>query len=136
MAQNLFKSSAKVLFKNEAKWETLWRKFKWYDWEGQKLGLLWHDQNCEEIYPEVQEAILRLPPHEYDARQRRITRASLLTLHNELLPKSQWTKWDDETWYLQPYLDEIEREKAERLQTTGKKPWWWYQHHYNQKIGH
>ncbi len=50
------------------------------------------------IFPEVREAVRRLSirePHEYDARQMRIMRAHNLAMNNELLPKEQWTKWEE-----------------------------------------
>jgi len=76
--------------------------------------------------PEVDEAIRRLPPHIYDARVERVFRASSLGLKNEILPKDQWTKWEDETWYLKPYLDECLREIHDSKRLTGMKPGWYY----------
>lgn len=43
-------------------------------------------------------------------------------MNNERLPRNQWTKWDEETFYLKPYLDEIEKEKLERSNSSGIKP--------------
>lgn len=67
------------------------------------LGLLYHDTVNDSI-DFVQEAIRRLPPHEYDGRQFRIMRAANLGMNNEVLPKDQWTQWHDvisnHNWYL------------------------------------
>lgn len=49
-------------------------------------------------------------------------RATLLSMNNEVLSKDKWTQWDEETYYLQPYLEEIESEKHERIHSSGLKP--------------
>ncbi|MCP9265274.1 Cytochrome b-c1 complex subunit 7 [Dirofilaria immitis] len=77
------------------------------------LGLLFHDQ-CFEPAPEVKEALRRLnlkEPWLFDERKIRLYHAHSLKSHGEQLPREKWTKWEDETWYLKPYLDEIEEEK-------------------------
>lgn len=61
-------------------------------------------------------------PWHFDARHQRLARAHMLATHLERLPKEKWTKWDEETFYLKPYLDEIEAEKLERVNTSGLKP--------------
>ncbi|KAE9552977.1 hypothetical protein FO519_003814 [Halicephalobus sp. NKZ332] len=105
--------------------------FKWtryiswnYLWGGREYGLLWHDQYFEPA-PEVTEALRRLnlkEPWLFDQRKMRLSRAHTMTMHNEILPKDQWTKWEDETFYLKPYLDEIEAEKKERARSSGLIP--------------
>uniref|UniRef100_A0AC34R877 Cytochrome b-c1 complex subunit 7 n=2 Tax=Panagrolaimus sp. JU765 TaxID=591449 RepID=A0AC34R877_9BILA len=105
--------------------------FKWmryvswnYLWGGREYGLLWHDQYFEPA-PEVTEALRRLnlkEPWLFDQRKMRLSRAHTMSMHNEKLPKDQWTKWEDETFYLKPYLDEIEAEKKERARTSGLIP--------------
>uniref|UniRef100_A0A0N4ZTB2 Cytochrome b-c1 complex subunit 7 n=1 Tax=Parastrongyloides trichosuri TaxID=131310 RepID=A0A0N4ZTB2_PARTI len=101
------------------------RYISWkYLWGGREYGLLFHDQYFEPA-PEVQEALRRLnlkEPWKFDERKVRLTRAHTLAMHAEKLPKSQWTQWEDETWYLKPYLDEIEAEKQERANTSGIVP--------------
>lgn len=70
--------------------------------------------------------------------QIRLSRAHTLALHGEKLPKAEWTQWDQvafhskfnfkksiflqESWYLKPYLDEIEAEKKARAETSGLIP--------------
>ncbi|KRX94542.1 Cytochrome b-c1 complex subunit 7, partial [Trichinella pseudospiralis] len=95
------------------------------------LGLLWHDTYSEakEI---VEEAVRRLPPEEYDKRAIRLLRAAQLTLKHEYLPKDQWTKWEDETWYLKPHLDRIKREYRDYKTFTGRKPYWATRANYEQ----
>jgi ubiquinol-cytochrome c reductase cytochrome c1 subunit len=131
-----FKSFAKVKFVNETGFQNLMRKVQWKDWYGQQYGLLYNDVNPCDADFETEEAISRLPPHEYDARQRRLLRADILSQNNEILPKEMWTKWDDETWYLEPYLDEIEREKKDSMESVRTRPWWWYMRMYKKREGH
>uniref|UniRef100_A0A914D274 Cytochrome b-c1 complex subunit 7 n=1 Tax=Acrobeloides nanus TaxID=290746 RepID=A0A914D274_9BILA len=107
------------------------RWFRWYYWNHmcgfQKHGLLFHDQYFEPC-AEVTEALRRLQmkePHVYDARIQRLSRGTLKAQENEYLPKEEWTKWEEESWYLSPYLAEVEKEKKERLQTSGLKPGFW-----------
>ncbi|KAI6174092.1 Cytochrome b-c1 complex subunit 7 [Aphelenchoides besseyi] len=99
-----------------------------YAWSGREYGLLYHDQ-CFEPAPEVKEALRRLnlkEPWEFDQRKIRLTRAHNLAMNNERLPKSEWTQWDEETFYLKPYLDEIEAEKLERTKSSGFVPGYEY----------
>lgn len=63
---------------------------------------------------DVKEAIRRLPPKLYDERMFRIVRAHHLFHQREYLPKDQWTKWEEDVKYLQPYLEEVIRERKER----------------------
>ncbi|CAB3404841.1 unnamed protein product [Caenorhabditis bovis] len=101
------------------------RKFAWNNlWGGREYGLLFHDTYFEPA-PEVTEALKRLnlkEPHLFDQRKVRLSRAHTLALHGEKLPKAEWTKWEDETWYLKPYLDEIEAEKKARAESSGLIP--------------
>ncbi|KHJ80515.1 Ubiquinol-cytochrome C reductase complex subunit [Oesophagostomum dentatum] len=101
------------------------RKFAWnHLWGGREYGLLFHDTYFEPA-PEVTEALRRLnlkEPHLFDQRKMRLSHAHTLATHGERLPKEQWTKWEEETWYLKPYLDEIENEKKARAETTGLIP--------------
>jgi hypothetical protein len=111
-----------------------------YFWSGREYGLLFNDQYFEPA-PEVQEALRRLclqEPHEFDQRKIRLTIAHTLAMNNERLPKDKWTRWDDvscffgflrferlcfqETFYLQPYLNAINAEKTERVDTSGLLP--------------
>ena len=58
-----------------------------------KLGL-WHD-DCLYEDEEVKEAVRRLPERLQDDRTFRITRAMQLSLQHQLLPKDQWTTYDE-----------------------------------------
>lgn len=64
--------------------------------------------------PDVAEAVRRLPADVVDARNRRITLAFHCSLNKTYLPKEQWTKYEEDVKYLEPYLEEVKREKAER----------------------
>lgn len=45
--------------------------------------------------PDVKEAILRLPEPVYNDRMFRIKRALDLSLKHQILPKNQWTKFEE-----------------------------------------
>lgn len=65
----------------------------------------------------VQEAIRRLPPNLQDERAFRIQRATQLSLMKTVLPKDQWPTFEEDVEkgrYLQPYLTEVKRERAEQ----------------------
>lgn len=76
------------------------------------VGLFLND--CYESTPEVEEAIRRLPSDVFDARNKRIATAFHLSLNKIYLPKEQWTKYEDDVKYLEPYLEEVNRENAEK----------------------
>jgi hypothetical protein len=53
---------------------------------------------------------------------KRLGRFQSLLMQQEKLPRSEWTQWDQETFYLKPYLVEIEAEKLERRATSATTP--------------
>lgn len=57
------------------------------------LGLL-HDDTLHDT-PEVKEALRRLPKKLQDERQYRVTRALYLSMRKEVLPKAEWTKYEE-----------------------------------------
>jgi len=100
------------------------RYWAWnYGWGGREYGLQYHDLMFESA-PEVKEAIRRLSlrePWEYDARVKRLINAHIMSSNNEKLDRKDWTKWDDETFYLHDYLVEVLKEKKARAETSGLK---------------
>jgi ubiquinol-cytochrome c reductase subunit 7 len=78
-----------------------------------RLGLLYDDLLIEETEA-MQEAIRRLPESEQIARAYRFRRAFQLTIQHAELPKSEWTKPEEDIRYLTPILEEVKREFAER----------------------
>ena len=40
----------------------------------------------------------------------------MLSTQKSILPQEQWTKPEDDVRYLQPYLEEIRRERAEKAE--------------------
>merc|ERR1711973_195744 len=65
----------------------------------------------------VKEAISRLPPQLQDERSFRITRALQCCVEKTVLPKDQWSTWEDHKakgFYLKPYIDEVIREMDEK----------------------
>ncbi|XP_076661434.1 cytochrome b-c1 complex subunit 7 [Halictus rubicundus] len=65
-------------------------------------------------YPEVEEAIRRLPKRIQEERIFRLVRAAQLEGIHRILPEEQWTKFEEDELYLTPLVDEVKREKAER----------------------
>jgi len=83
-----------------------------------QLGLM-HDDTLHET-EEVKEALHRLPKRILDERQFRITRALYLSMRKEILPKEEWTKWEEDVKYLQPVLDEVHKEFNEQQEWNKK----------------
>ncbi|XP_075069935.1 cytochrome b-c1 complex subunit 7 [Mixophyes fleayi] len=83
-----------------------------------KLGLMRDDTLYEN--EEVQEAIRRLPPKVYDDRIFRIKRALDLDMKKSILPKEQWTEYEQDVHYLEPYLKEVVRERKEQAEWQKK----------------
>ncbi|XP_069477498.1 cytochrome b-c1 complex subunit 7 [Ambystoma mexicanum] len=83
-----------------------------------KLGLLRDDTIYEN--DDVKEAVKRLPPKAVDDRNFRIKRALDLTAKHQVLPKEMWTKYEEEDYYLTPYLKEVIRERKERQEWDKK----------------
>ncbi|XP_067356965.1 cytochrome b-c1 complex subunit 7 [Channa argus] len=77
-----------------------------------KFGLMRDDTIYEDS--EVKEALRRLPEKVYNDRMFRIKRALDLSMRQQILPKDQWTKYEEDDQYLTPYLEEVIREKKER----------------------
>ncbi|XP_053321992.1 cytochrome b-c1 complex subunit 7 [Spea bombifrons] len=87
---------------------------KWYYGAAgfNKLGLMRDDTIFED--DDVKEAIRRLPENLYNDRMFRIKRALDLSLRQQNLPKQQWTKYEEDVHYLEPYLKEVIRERKEK----------------------
>ncbi|CAK6949421.1 cytochrome b-c1 complex subunit 7 [Scomber scombrus] len=77
-----------------------------------KMGLMRDDTIYEDS--DVKEALKRLPEHMYNDRMFRMKRAMDLSMKMQILPKDQWTKYEEEVNYLTPYLEEVIRERKER----------------------
>lgn len=78
-----------------------------------QLGLRYDDlvQEENEI---VQEALRRLPEQEANERMFRIRRAMQTALRQEVLPKNQWTKAEEDKRYLSPLIEQVSQELQER----------------------
>lgn len=63
---------------------------------------------------DVKEAIRRLPRKLYDERNYRMIRAFQLSMTKTILPKNEWTKYEEDVKYLEPYLEEVVKEREER----------------------
>lgn len=70
--------------------------------------------DCLYETPDVVEALKRLPTKLLDERCFRQYRALHLSTCHRILPKEEWTKYEEDVRYLEPYLEEIEREREER----------------------
>merc|ERR1711988_116245 len=62
----------------------------------------------------VQQALKRLSPKEAYDRVFRMRRAFQCSLSHQLLPKTEWTKTNDDYPYLSPIIREITAEQTER----------------------
>lgn len=76
------------------------------------LGL--HRDDCLYENSDVKEALKRLPTATLDERNFRMVRAMHLSMNKQILPKDQWTKYEEDCKYLEPYLDEVVREREEK----------------------
>lgn len=72
-----------------------------------------HDDVLYET-PDVEEALRRLPANLIDERNFRITRALQCSGQKKILPKEEWTKYEEDVRYLQPYLNEVIKERLEK----------------------
>ncbi|KAL1863945.1 hypothetical protein VTK73DRAFT_6324 [Phialemonium thermophilum] len=80
-----------------------------------KLGLRADDLISEENAV-VAQALKRLPMKENYDRVFRLRRAMQCSITHKLLPKSEWTKPEEDVPYLGPLIAEIEAEAKERAQ--------------------
>ncbi|KAL2311980.1 hypothetical protein POMI540_4519 [Schizosaccharomyces pombe] len=78
-----------------------------------KYGLRYDDLMLEEN-DDTQKALSRLPKMESYDRVYRIRRAMQLSIENKILPKSEWTKPEEDYHYLRPVLAEVIAERKER----------------------
>ncbi|KAM3967516.1 ubiquinol-cytochrome C reductase complex 14kD subunit [Aphomia sociella] len=77
-----------------------------------KYGLLRDD--CLHETDDVKEALRRLPDHVVDERNFRIIRAVQLSIQKTVLPKEEWTKYEEDKLYLSPIVDQVKKERLER----------------------
>ncbi|XP_037287917.2 ubiquinol-cytochrome c reductase 14 kDa subunit-like [Rhipicephalus microplus] len=107
--------SANKVFKNTSTWARfMFSTSKYYQY-----GLLKNDMYRDE--PVTLEAVRRLPKKLQDDRNYRILRAVQCNIAHTILPESQWTKFEDDVPYLEPYIAEVEKEEAEKKE--------WYRTH-------
>ncbi|KAJ2948116.1 hypothetical protein O0L34_g9914 [Tuta absoluta] len=87
---------------------------KWaYNMAGfNKYGLLRDD--CLHETEDVKEALRRIPAHVVDERNFRIVRAMQLSIQKNILPKEEWTKYEEDKLYLSPVVEQVEKERKER----------------------
>ncbi|KAH8293501.1 hypothetical protein KR054_001063 [Drosophila jambulina] len=77
-----------------------------------KYGL--YRDDCLHENEDVLEAVRRLPQDLYDERNYRIMRALHLSMTKTILPSCEWTKYEEDVKYLEPYLNEVIQERLER----------------------
>lgn len=70
--------------------------------------------DCLYETPDVTEALRRLPTKLVDERNFRHYRALHLSMLHQVLPKDQWIKYEEDVRYLEPYLEEVRREREEK----------------------
>ncbi|BFZ11253.1 hypothetical protein BsWGS_14292 [Bradybaena similaris] len=98
-----------------------WYKFRrwmYYKSYFPQLGLRKDDVIMETYVTEkvLAEALKRIPKQELYARNYRILRANQLCMLKQILPRDQWTVYEEDTHYLLPYMEEVEKEFEERKQ--------------------
>ncbi|KAF5024786.1 hypothetical protein F66182_3130 [Fusarium sp. NRRL 66182] len=78
-----------------------------------QMGLR-YDDLLEEENETAQKALKRLSNRESYERIYRIRRAVQLSIQHKLLPKEQWTPSSEDVPYLQPLMEKVDAEKAEK----------------------
>lgn len=78
------------------------------------IGLCSADDLISEENETVLKALSRLPAKDNYDRIYRLRRATQLSLQHKLLPKSEWTKPEEDTPYLSPLIAQIRAEEAEK----------------------
>jgi ubiquinol-cytochrome c reductase subunit 7 len=61
----------------------------------------------------VQEALKRLPKDVFQERQFRLTRSLLVSSKKDVLPKEEWTTFENDLQYLTPYVEQVRSELRE-----------------------
>lgn len=89
-----------------------------YPWKciGLKHDDLWVE------FPYVQAACLRLPKQVLIDRTNRIREALVANSQGRQLPENQWTKHEEDTPYLYPYITEVQKEWADRAAFRSRIP--------------
>ncbi|XP_033339581.2 cytochrome b-c1 complex subunit 7 [Megalopta genalis] len=100
-------SLIKRIFANESL-----RKFAYNASGFNQYGLMRDD--CLHEDADVEEALRRLPKRLVEERTFRLIRAAQLNLQQRVLPKEEWTKYEEDVLYLTPLIEEVKREKEER----------------------
>ncbi|XP_048196757.1 cytochrome b-c1 complex subunit 7-like [Perognathus longimembris pacificus] len=93
---------------------------KWYHSAAgfNRLGLM-RDDTIDEN-EDIKEGLRRLPEELYNDRMFRIKRALDLSMRQQLLPQEQWTKYEEDKFYLEPYLKEVIQQRKERAEWAKK----------------
>uniref|UniRef100_A0A023FEX8 Cytochrome b-c1 complex subunit 7 n=1 Tax=Amblyomma cajennense TaxID=34607 RepID=A0A023FEX8_AMBCJ len=96
-----------------------WARYMFKASKYYKYGLLKNDMYRDD--PVTLEAVRRLPKKLQDERNYRMLRALQCQISHSILPESEWTKFEDDVPYLEPYIAEVEKEEAEKKE--------WYRTH-------
>ncbi|KAH7096811.1 14 kDa subunit of cytochrome bd ubiquinol oxidase [Auriculariales sp. MPI-PUGE-AT-0066] len=78
-----------------------------------RMGLR-HDDLIREENHIVQKALSRLPAEVLQARSFRLKRAMQQSVLHKDLPPNEWLKPEEDVRYLQPLIEQVEAEEAER----------------------
>lgn len=63
---------------------------------------------------DVKEALRRIPEHVVDERNFRLVRAMQLSAQKSILPKEEWTKYEEDKLYLSATVEKVKKERLER----------------------
>ena len=103
---------------NVSSWQKTFAAFRtWYVYACgyRQMGLRADDLRMEE-YPDVATALNRLTEEEQNQRIFRIKRASDLSMKHQILPREEWTKPEEDIFYLNSLIEQAKTERKEREQ--------------------
>lgn len=111
----LRKAAVKAVDKDSVAYKV--KKWLYYKQDFPQLGLRKDDVTFESaaMEPIITEALRRIPKEELDARNFRLFRAIHLSMNKQILPKEEWTDFEADESYLQPYIEEVQFEMEEKF---------------------
>merc|ERR1712150_32665 len=108
---NLANMAAVARTKQVPAWLLKVKKWAYYKSYFPQLGLMTDDCIYADRY--VKEAVKRLPNDVRQAREFRMGRALILSHNKDILPKEEWTKWEEDQPYLNELIEEVKKEERE-----------------------
>jgi len=114
------KTSYQRVYNSYRVFKQAWDRWQYRAHEYNQYGLYLSDLYSE-LNEDVREAVRRLPDDLYNGRLHRHHRAIQFSRNKIILPEAMWTKQEDPMHqYMEPYLQEIYKENAERAEWNKK----------------